>query len=946
MIGGIKNTKQICLHSDDSNKEAGSAEGVLLSEDNSQSDTTAIEDEKRFEIDETQTSDVAVQPLLENDPATTAESQTLEVGTPGDFSSALHEHNVKTELSHPPPSATEDSPDFIAMIDEPLPESLGGSHGAAVQSMFVEEVMRTAQTNVAQQSTAPELPLVDFAPPPDSSFEPTMATAVSSLAVRGAIEEPDSPRVSEFGRNKAPTPLKPDEDATQVIQGSTKIAAPTEKTDLQMGSETKVVDKADLGKTTSAKTPAKKEKASKKNAGAAKKSKATPPEQSNADSQMPQSVVAAPAIDQSKSRKELRIALGVLVTCVFVAAGLIVSKRYLRSVKSTQTSGTENSSAAEVASSPPSPPEPIIDLEKGVLITDAAVKSTTENGVAQTKDAGETAQGPLKPKTLNAKEEEKQASEKKNSETAGDQNNTEVAADETLILTRPNSRYSESRPELRPLVDAAIALDKVQPRKVLSQLKQLPDSFASTSRGERLALREVTARYYLQVGAYAKAIKLFREVCLDPRGVSEMEVCLHAARGAVVTGQFEEAQGLIDILKERSTRETSIWREWVRVLESAQELNRMAVNSFVDFIDEFSEKGPYMTSEWNLQLAAFFARKFVSLKRSEQVEVLRQLDRNRRKTIELRLAPLRYGSDIGSYMLPAFLNIYLRLHELPEIKIDGEDPESESELSLVSWTLYVVTQSEPGELRQTRARLAPLFAERGFAPLARVIEAHLAAQAGDFIGASGLMAEQVSLQPSLQVDLDSKEVKERNAGIEFLKATQRFEQMPFIYVEWLYLGIKVAAGLNDLNFMTTALTALEGILQRYPEIATDFQYWNMLARGYKSLGKLADMRKAVKQAEAVASTRHELGFVTGYKVWLLVKARKIEQAKALMREGMRLYPYHARLLEYGAEFATLWGEDPSYYLKLESEVPRQFQYRGRDRTLLSLFTISKLLNKF
>lgn len=945
MIGGIKNIKQIYLQSDDSKKEASPADGVLLSQENIQSDTTAAEDGNQFEIDDTRAPDVA-QPQSENEAIGVAESQTLEVGIPGDFSSALHEHNLKTELSHPQTSVADDSPDFIAMIDEPLPESLGGSGGAAVQSMFVEEVMRAAQTQVGQQHSTSDLQLVDFAPPPDSSFEPTMATAVSSLAVNSAVEEPDSPRISEFGKNKSPTTPKADEDATQVIQGSTKILAPPEKNDSQMSLETKVADPADLDKKATPKASTKKEKSSKKSAGSAKKGKETPKEETVVDSQMPQSVTAAPVHDQSRPKKQLRIALGVLVACVFVAVGLIFSKRYLVSVKNTQASAVQESNVAAVASPPPATSEPIIDLEKGVLITNETDKGAAEKARAQTGTGGDTDLGPLKPKKLNAKEEDKPSSLQENSGTDENQENNSTAVDETLVLTRPNSRYSETRPELRPLVNAAVALDKVQPRKVLSQLKQLPVSYASVNKGERLALREVTARYYLQVGAYPKAIKLFREVCLDPRGVSEMEVCLHAARGAVVTGQFEEGQGLIEILRERSTRETSIWREWVRVLESAQNLNRMVVNSFVEFIDEFSEKGPYMTSEWNLQLAAFFARKFVALKRGEQVDVLRQLNQSRRKTIELRLAPLRYGSDIGSYMLPAFLNIYLRLHELPEIKIDGEDPESESELSLVSWTLYVVTQSEPGELRQTRARLAPLFAERGFAPLARVIEAHLAAQAGDFIGASGLMAEQVSLQPSLQLDLDSKEVKEKNAGLEFLKATQRFEQMPFLYVEWLYLGIKVAAGLNDLNFMTTALNALEGILKRYPEIASDFQYWNMLARGYKSLGKLADMRKAVKQAEAVATTRHELGFVTGYKVWLLVKARKLEQARALMREGMRLYPYHARLLEYGAEFATLWGEDPSYYLKLESEVPRQFQNRGRDRTLLSLFTITKLLNKF
>jgi hypothetical protein len=423
-------------------------------------------------------------------------------------------------------------------------------------------------------------------------------------------------------------------------------------------------------------------------------------------------------------------------------------------------------------------------------------------------------------------------------------------------------------------------------------------------------------------------------------------MCLHAVRGFVVTGQYEEAEMLSDLLKIRAKKERSIWLEWIKVLEAAQALAQPSTENFINFIDEFAEKAPYLTTEWNLQLSTFFARKFVTLSGAKQLEILKQLDKRRRKTIEIRFAPLKYGPDIGSYMFPSILNLYLRFFEQSELQIEGEDPETDSQASLVSWTFFVVSQSSPNELRQTRARLAPLFAERAFAPLARVIEANLAAQAGDYLGASALMSEQVSLQPALQVVLESREAREKNAAINFLKATQRFEQMPFLFVEWLYLGVKVAAGLNDLNFMSSVLTALEGVSKRFPEVQSDFQYWNILARGYKALGKVADLRNAVKKAEGIASTKHELGFVTGYKIWLLMKSRKVQQARTLMREGLRLYPHHARLLEFGAEFASQWGEDPSYYLGLESDIPRQFQNRGRDRTLLSFFTVMKLLNKF
>ncbi len=944
MIGGKRQHRQYWLQAEDSKKEEGSLDAVVEPTQNQLPDESGGPGD--FSID--MSSDVQViqnQSVSDDQNTLVPDLPPLEVGTPGDFNSAILEHNEKSELAiGSEQSSSAGSPDFLTMIDEPMPESIGGG-SAEVQSMFVEEVLRAAKASESEtMADQPSLSEVEFGPKPDTSNELTLTTAVSSLALNGELEQPDSPRVSELREKKAPTPppTSGQEESTKVVQGSTKISV-SEAGNSGSSShdeKTKIADKVDGEKSTSGKSSGKKEKSTKKGSPASKKSTETKSQQSEQNAVAPLSQTEVTVQQPDKRRKELRFALGVLVSCVALAASIIFVKKY---------SVVEKSEPALPMAESVKKDEPsiaaVIDLEKGVITPSADENNLPLKNTSGKEDksvVSQEIQGPPNSKVLNAKSGNAPSSVEPTSN-EGEEDNPE---DHTLVLTRPNSRYSEINPALRPLIDLVIALDKVQPRKALNQLKQLPESFASTNGTERSALREVTARYYLQVGAPAKAVKLFREVCLDPNGSSEIEMCLHAARGFVVTGQFEEAETLLDSLKIRATRDRSIWLEWVKVLEAAQALVQPSTERFTDFIDEFAEKAPYMTSEWNLQLSTFFARKFSGLSRSEQLDILKMFDKRRRKTLEVRLAPLRYGSDVGSYMLPSFLNIFFKFYELPELIIDGEDPQADSQASLVSWTFFVVSQSKATELRQTRARLAPLFAERAFAPLARVIEAHLAAQAGDFLGASALMSEQVSLQPALQVVLDSKEVREKNAASNFLKATQRFEQMPFLFVEWLYLGVKVAAGLNDLNFMATVLTALEGVSARFPEVQSDFQYWNILARGYKVLGKVADLRTAVKKAESVASTKHELGFVTGYKVWLLMKSRKVQQARILMREGLRLYPHHARLLEFGAEFAAQWGEDPAYYLGLESDVPRQFQNRGRDRTLLSLFTVSKLLNKF
>ena len=143
------------------------------------------------------------------------------------------------------------------MIDEPMPESIGGG-SAEVQSMFVEEVLRAAKASESEtMADQPSLSEVEFGPKPDTSNELTLATAVSSLALNGELEQPDSPRVSELREKKAPTPqpTSGQEEATKVVKGSTKISV-SEAGNSGSSShdeKTKIADKVDGEKSTSGK---------------------------------------------------------------------------------------------------------------------------------------------------------------------------------------------------------------------------------------------------------------------------------------------------------------------------------------------------------------------------------------------------------------------------------------------------------------------------------------------------------------------------------------------------------------------------------------------------------------------------------------------------------------------------------------------------------------------
>jgi hypothetical protein len=183
------------------------------------------------------------------------------------------------------------------------------------------------------------------------------------------------------------------------------------------------------------------------------------------------------------------------------------------------------------------------------------------------------------------------------------------------------------------------------------------------------------------------------------------------------------------------------------------------------------------------------------------------------------------------------LNILLRHHELPSLLIQSEEPETDSEFSLTAWMFNVIAQSKMNEPRQTRARLAPLFAERSFAPLARIIEGHLAAQAGDFLGANSLIAEQIGIAPDKKEFTSELALKNAQTK-QFLMATQRLKELPFLYVEWLFLGVKVASGLSDKDTMKSMVFALDDVRRRFPELSNEFQYWSMLTRGQRLLGNM------------------------------------------------------------------------------------------------------------
>lgn len=156
--------------------------------------------------------------------------------------------------------------------------------------------------------------------------------------------------------------------------------------------------------------------------------------------------------------------------------------------------------------------------------------------------------------------------------------------------------------------------------------------------------------------------------------------------------------------------------------------------------------------------------------------------------------------------------------------------------------------------------------------------------------------------------------------------------------------MKVSAGLNDKDSLKTYILALENARRRFPELGQEIQYWIMLSRAHRVLEQPSGVEKAVSQSEKLAVTNNDLGFVAADRIWLLMRKGQKQEAKALMKQKIREIPHHARLLEVAAEFSSSWNEEPSFYLRLEAEIPQKYQSRGRDSVLLSFFTLRKLLS--
>ena len=915
----------------------------------------------------------------------TSEIQSLEVGAPGDFRSQMHDHGLllndqQTVLKNENVS----EPNSLMMVDEPLPESLGGG-SAAVQDMFVAEVLKGAQGYNMSPAEGPNdsqpTSFIDFAPQdafasgasntshektvilPESAsnahvemraeesssmfsgqsdLDLTLTTAVQPLTMQNDVIQPESPAVSDFVLNRATTVAAESEVAKSVIQGSTTVEKPevnkqpvaSEKAKTGGGEKSKP---ASGGKSSEgvAKEKAgstdKKASAQQKGASGAGKVGQSPKQHdhSAAQTQMP---AVAPL--QKGLPKDLRIVLGFFVFSLLLAAILITLKQFRNSSEKNKMS-IEIASQAPVATPNPSDKASASSSSNSVKNNVAAVEKKAQHSVAAKS-------GAEKPSVADNFDDELSDETE-----AIDEEDVESDEEESVVtlLTRPTSRYSPSNKGIVPLLETTVALDRVQPRKVLNLLKRLPESYGVSDSLERTAIREVTGRYYLQVGAYSKALILFRQACPDPAKSSEIEICLHAARGLLVTGNYEELKEMLQGLNVRMIGQKNQWREWLKLLEAASSIAKPNVENLVRFTDEMIDKGPYLTSEWNLQLSGYFARMLMSVPNTDRYEFLKTISGSRKKALEVRLAPEQYGQDIGSYMMPSVLNILLRHHELPSLLVQSEEPETDSEFSLTAWMFNVIAQSKMNEPRQTRARLAPLFAERSFAPLARIIEGHLAAQAGDFLGANSMIAEQIGIGPDKKEFTSELALKNAQTK-QFLVATQRLKELPFLYVEWLFLGVKVASGLSDKDTMKSMVFALDDVRRRFPELSNEFQYWSMLTRGQRLLGNMAAVEAALKESERLGFTAHEKGFVAADKIWVLMKKGKKTDAKSLMRQSLREFPHHSRLLELGAEFAAQWGEDPSSYLKLEAEIPKRFENRGRDRALLSFFTIRKLLTHF
>ncbi|MEN9826202.1 MAG: hypothetical protein RI953_1947 [Pseudomonadota bacterium] len=900
----------------------------------------------------------------------------LEVGSPGNFESVQHDHGFRlsVEAAPAPSQLLEDIPaqPAIVMVDEPLPESLSG--GAAMQDLFVAEVLKGAQgfapmdspaTADEHQSTmiSSTLGVSNAAGvPTDSGSEKTIANGGTSLGV----EDKTQITLETLREKQNTTGLSADDKTIASHQPSTAVPFVPEPPpalqpppalaqttfSLDVGATAAKPADADKTKTksgasTSKDSSTKNDKSEKTKAGAASKDKPTATkktgtgqgqkskdgaanvkpvggDKTNSAALTNANNVAIPGAVKGLS-KEARILLALFVPAIVVFAFALFKKSNSESMS--QQMATEIAAPPkEQQSTPAAKPTATAAKTKDKNKLSASAKSSDNKANASDK-----------------KNEGQESNDEDDSENSGSEENDDIELDH--ILTRPVSRYSEGNKPLVPLMEIALALDRVQPRRVLTLMRVLPAGFATTDPLQKVALRELTARYYMQVGAYQKALILFRQVCSDPAKLSDIEVCLHAARAAVVVGFNDDAKEIATGLQKRLVGQDNQWREWNRLIENSIGLSNPTVEAFVRFADDLADKGPFLTTEWNIQLATLFARSFLLAPESVRIEVLKSIGGPRKKNIEVRLAPDKYGQDVGSYMMPAFLNLMLRHYEIPQLNIMGEEPDTDSELSMVSWVFNVIAQAKSNEPRETRARLAPLFAERGFSALARLIEGQLAAQAGDYVGAHAMIMEQIG--PTLAQDNQTAASKSSILQTRlFINATQRLKTMPFLFVEWLFLGVKVSAGLNDKESLKTYLVALEDARRRFPELSKEIQYWFMVSRANRVLGFTDGVEKAVGEAAKLVATVNDSGFVAADRVWLLMKRGQKKEAKAMMRRLLVEIPHHARLLELAAEFSAPWGEEPSAYLRLEAEIPQKFQTRGRDSVLVSFFTLRKLLSNF
>jgi hypothetical protein len=517
------------------------------------------------------------------------------------------------------------------------------------------------------------------------------------------------------------------------------------------------------------------------------------------------------------------------------------------------------------------------------------------------------------------------------------------ASESEYILSRPVSRFMSKNSGLYPLAEISTALDRNHPRKAVNLLRQLSPQFGSKSSNEKNALREIMVRYYLQVGSYSKSVLLAKQVCADPAKASDVESCLHAARAFLMTGDYEELKETLQALNVRMVQEKTPWYEWSKLLETASALEKPTSENLLRFSEEYIEKSPYLTIEWNLQLSVYFARVLLSASDQVRYEFLKSLSGSRKKNFEVKLAPDQYSAESLTSLFPSLLNILLRHYELGPLNVQRDQTESNSDSGLVAWMFSVISQSKVSEPLETRARLAPLFAEKNFSPLARLIEGNLAVQAGDYVGASNMIVEQIGMTSDPAPTANSAAAKNRISE-QFLKITERLEDMPFLYVEWLFLGVKVASGLVDVDSMKNFVLALQDARRRFPELQNEFQYWQMMAVGQKLLGQTADFENTLRETQRLMSSPDEKGYVAADQVWLMMKKGMKLEGRALFKQALKNFPYHVKLLEVGSQFAVQWNEDPMKYMKLEVDVPSKFVERGRDKKLLSFFTMLKLLN--